>query len=63
MKFKADQDKAAADKLKGAKTDADRETILKDYRKTLDDKQNADAQADGRHDAQPRSPTSRRRKA
>lgn len=40
VKFKQDQDKAAADKLKGAKTDADRETILKDYRKTLDDKQN-----------------------
>jgi outer membrane protein len=39
VKFKTDQDKAAADKLKGAKTDADRETILKDYRKTLDDKQ------------------------
>ena len=39
-KFKQDQDKAAADKLKGAKTEADRETILKDYRKTLDDKQN-----------------------
>ncbi len=41
VKFKNDQDKAAADKLKGAKTDADRDAILKDYRKTLDDKQNA----------------------
>lgn len=40
VKFKQDQDKAAADKLKGAKNDADRESILKDYRKTLDDKQN-----------------------
>jgi outer membrane protein len=37
LKFKQDQDKAAADKLKGAKTAADRDTILKDYRKTLDD--------------------------
>jgi outer membrane protein len=40
LKFKQDQDKAAADKLKGAKTAADRDTILKDYRKTLDDQQN-----------------------
>ena len=39
-KFKNDQDKIAADKLKTAKTVADRDTILKDYRKTLDDKQN-----------------------
>ncbi len=39
VKFKADQDKAAGEKLKGAKTDADRDTILKDYRKTLDDRQ------------------------
>lgn len=41
LKFKADQDKATGDKLKGAKTDADRDAILKGYRKTLDDKQNA----------------------
>jgi outer membrane protein len=40
LKFKGDQDKVAGDKLKGAKTDADRDAILKDYRKTLDDKQN-----------------------
>lgn len=41
LKFKSDQDKLAGGKLKGAKTDADRDAILKDYRKTLDDKQNA----------------------
>jgi outer membrane protein len=40
LKFKADQDKLAGDKLKTAKTDADRDAILKDYRKALDDKQN-----------------------
>jgi len=40
LKFKADQDKIAGDKLKAAKTDADRDAILKDYRKALDDKQN-----------------------
>ncbi|HEV3088916.1 MAG TPA: OmpH family outer membrane protein [Candidatus Elarobacter sp.] len=40
VKFKADQDKATQDRLKTAKTDADRDTILKDYRKTLDDHQN-----------------------
>lgn len=40
-KFKAAQDKTTGDKLKAAKTDADRDAILKDYRKTLDDKQNA----------------------
>jgi outer membrane protein len=40
VKFKNDQDKVAADKLKSAKTVADRDAILKDYRKTLDDKQN-----------------------
>lgn len=39
LKFKADQDKTASDKLKGAKTDADRDAVLKDYRKTLDDRQ------------------------
>jgi outer membrane protein len=41
QKFQADQQKAAQDKLKSAKTDSDRDTILKDYRKTLDDRQNA----------------------
>lgn len=41
LKFKSDQDKIAGDKLKSAKTDADRDAILKDYRKALDDKQNA----------------------
>ncbi len=40
LKFKTEQDKAAADKLKGAKTAADRDNVLKDYRKTLDDQQN-----------------------
>jgi outer membrane protein len=40
LKFKQEQDKAAADKLKGAKTPADRDNVLKDYRKTLDDQQN-----------------------
>jgi outer membrane protein len=39
VKFKQEQDKAAGDKLKGAKTDAERDAILKDYRKTLDDRQ------------------------
>jgi outer membrane protein len=41
LKYKTDQDKIFSDKLKAAKNDADRETVLKDYRKTLDDKQNA----------------------
>lgn len=41
MKFKSDQDTATRDKLKTAKSDADRDAILKDYRKTLDDKQTA----------------------
>ena len=40
-KFKTEQDKIAGDKLKSAKTDAEREAILKDYRKILDDKQTA----------------------
>ena len=40
VKFKGEQDKIAAEKLKGAKTDADRDAVLKDYRKTLDEKQN-----------------------
>jgi outer membrane protein len=39
-KFKADQDKATAAKLKGAKNDNDRNAILKDYQKTLTDRQN-----------------------
>lgn len=39
-KFKNDQDKIYQDKLKNAKTAADRDAVLKDYRKTLDDKQN-----------------------
>lgn len=39
-KFKADQDKATAEKLKGAKTDADRNKLLQEYQKTLEDKQN-----------------------
>ncbi len=39
-KFRQDQDKIAADKLRAAKTDADRDAIYRDYRKTLDDKQN-----------------------
>lgn len=38
-KFKADQDKATAEKLKGAKNDGDRNAILKDYQKTLSDRQ------------------------
>jgi outer membrane protein len=41
MRFKADQDKAAGDRLKSVKTDSDRDAVLKDYRKKLDDKQNA----------------------
>jgi len=40
VKFKSDQDKAAQDKLKNAKSAADRDTIFKDYKKTLDDKSN-----------------------
>lgn len=39
-KFKADEDKATAAKLKGAKNDNDRNAILKDYQKTLTDRQN-----------------------
>jgi outer membrane protein len=38
-KFKADQDRQAAQKLKGAKSDADRSAILKDYQKALGDRQ------------------------
>ena len=39
-KFKAAQDQAAAAKFKSAKTQAERDAIMKDYQKTLDDKQN-----------------------
>jgi outer membrane protein len=39
-KFKAAQDQATAAKLKSAKTQADRDAILKDYQKTLTDRQN-----------------------
>jgi len=38
-KFKADQDRQAAVRLKGAKNDADRNAILKDYQKALSDRQ------------------------
>jgi outer membrane protein len=38
-KFKADEDKATAGKLRAAKTDADRNAILKDYQKQLEAKQ------------------------
>lgn len=41
VKFKATQDQAAAAKFKAAKTQADRDAIMKDYQKTLTDKQNA----------------------
>ena len=37
-KFKADEEKAAQAKLKTAKTDADRQAIFADYKKTLDAK-------------------------
>jgi outer membrane protein len=40
VKFKQEQDKLTGDKLKGVKTEAERDAILKDYRKTLDDRQN-----------------------
>jgi outer membrane protein len=40
-KFKAQQDAAAAAKFKTAKTAADRDAIMKDYQKTLGDKQTA----------------------
>jgi len=35
--FRSGEDKSASDKMKSAKTDADRDAILKDYRKALDD--------------------------
>jgi outer membrane protein len=40
-KFKATQDQAAAAKFKAAKTQADRDAVMKDYQKTLTDKQNS----------------------
>lgn len=39
-KFKADQDRQMPAKLKAAKSDADRNALLKDYQKTLEDKNN-----------------------
>jgi outer membrane protein len=41
QKFKAQQDQAAAAKFKTAKTPAERDAIMKDYQKTLGDKQTA----------------------
>jgi outer membrane protein len=40
-KFKQDQDQSAAAKFKAAKTQADKDQVMKDYQKTLTDKQNA----------------------
>ena len=40
LKFKQSEDQSAAAKLKSAKSNADRDAVLRDYRKTLDDKQN-----------------------
>ncbi len=40
QKFKATQDQQTSVKFKAAKTQADRDAILKDYQKTLTDKQN-----------------------
>jgi outer membrane protein len=37
-KFKADEEKAAQSKLKSARTDADRQAVFADYKKTLDAK-------------------------
>lgn len=39
VSFKNAQDKLYAQKFKDAKTDADRDAVLKEYRKTLDDRQ------------------------
>ena len=39
LAFKATQDKLYGQKFKDAKTDADRDAVLKDYHKTLDDRQ------------------------
>jgi len=41
QKFKATQDQQYAAKFKGAKTQADRDSVMKDYQKTLTDKQTA----------------------
>lgn len=40
QKFKAQQDQATAAKFKGAKTQADRDAIMRDYQKALTDRQN-----------------------
>jgi outer membrane protein len=40
-KFKADLDRTTAQKMRAAKSDADRSAILKDYQKQLEDKQAA----------------------
>ena len=40
-KFKASEDQQAATKFRGAKTQADRDAIMKDYQKALTDKQDA----------------------
>jgi Skp family chaperone for outer membrane proteins len=40
QKFKATQDQATAAKFKSAKTQADRDALMKDYQKSLADKQN-----------------------
>jgi outer membrane protein len=40
-KFKASEDQQAAQKMRAAKSDADRSAVLKDYQKTLQDKQQA----------------------
>jgi outer membrane protein len=40
QKFKTTQDQQASVKFKAAKTQADRDAVLKDYQKTLTDKQN-----------------------
>jgi outer membrane protein len=39
-KFKADEDRQTAQKLRGAKSESDRAAVLKDYQKQLEDKQN-----------------------
>ncbi len=50
-KFKADEEKAAQAKLKAAKTDADRQAIFADYKKSLDAKSEQVDQARRRSDA------------
>ncbi len=44
QKFQADQQSQAQTKLKGAKTDADRQQVLKDYQASLADKQKQEIQ-------------------